>query len=276
MKNVKSAVRVFSILEYFDDVREPRTLTEISRDLDMPMSSCIALLRSLESIDYMTFSPLTKKYLPSGRLQQLGSWLDDFIFSSGTIEKIAESVAKKTGETVIIATMNGLHAQYILRIQSEHPLPYSPVTGSRRPLLKSCAGLVLLAQQKDEFIDRIIIRVNGRAGAMKRDGAKSQKIIHGLKSWGSPVQNAMRGALNNMRPATIAPLKAETKEPNPDIVTATCVLSPRWNAFAVSTLTERTRITVTSRAKFASVRARIKLTSTAPPSPSAPIMRTGT
>ncbi len=165
MKNVKSAVRVFSILEYFDDVREPRTLSEISRDLDMPMSSCIALLRSLESIDYMTFSPLTKKYLPSGRLQQLGSWLDDFIFSSGTIEKIAESVAKKTGETVIIATMNGLHAQYILRIQSDHPLPYSPVTGSRRPLLKSCAGLVLLAQQNDEFIDRIINRVNGSSGA---------------------------------------------------------------------------------------------------------------
>ncbi len=165
MKNVKSAVRVFAVLEYFDDVREPRTLTEISRDLGMPMSSCIALLRSLESIDYMTFSPLTKKYLPSGRVQQLGSWLDDFIFSSGTIEKIAETVAKKTGETVIIATMNGLHAQYILRIQSQHPLPYSPVTGSRRPLLKSCAGLVLLAQQDDEFIDRVIIRVNGKAGA---------------------------------------------------------------------------------------------------------------
>ena len=164
MQHVKSAIRVISVLEYFDDVQEPRTLTEIARDLDMPMSSCIALLRSLEAIDYMIFEPPSKKYLPTMRVQQLGAWLNDYIFSSGTVRKIAESVAQKTGETVIIATMNGIEVQYILRIQSQHPLPYSPVTGSRRPLLKARAGLVLLAQQNDDFIEKMVLRVNSKAG----------------------------------------------------------------------------------------------------------------
>ncbi len=164
MQKVKSAVRVFLVLEYFDDVKEPRTLTEISRDLKMPMSSCIALLRSLESVDYMTFDPLTKKYLPSVRVQQLGSWLNDYIFASGNIKSIAEAVAKETGESTVIATMNGNEAQYILQVQTEHPLPYAPSIGVRRSLLNSSVGLVLLAPQSDDFIERMVLRVNSKAG----------------------------------------------------------------------------------------------------------------
>jgi IclR family KDG regulon transcriptional repressor len=50
---VKSAARVLSIFEYFERMRVPRTLSEISQDLEYPISSALALLRSVQAMGYM-------------------------------------------------------------------------------------------------------------------------------------------------------------------------------------------------------------------------------
>ena len=49
---VKSAARVLAILEYFDDLQRPSTVTEIAEELTYPQSSTSALLRSLVSMGY--------------------------------------------------------------------------------------------------------------------------------------------------------------------------------------------------------------------------------
>ncbi|SUW01020.1 transcriptional regulator [Bordetella pertussis] len=50
---VKSAVRVIQILEYFDTVRREAGVLEISRALGFPASSTAGILRSLQRLSYL-------------------------------------------------------------------------------------------------------------------------------------------------------------------------------------------------------------------------------
>ena len=54
---VKSAARVFEVLEYFDRIRRAATVMEIARTLDYPQSSTSVLLRSMVELGYLEQDP---------------------------------------------------------------------------------------------------------------------------------------------------------------------------------------------------------------------------
>ena len=69
---VKSARRVLEIFELFAEVQQSLTLTEIARRLNYPAPSALALLKSLQALDYMAFDPAGKTYSPTMRVAMLG------------------------------------------------------------------------------------------------------------------------------------------------------------------------------------------------------------
>ena len=77
---VKSAARVFEILEFFASHRQPARLHELGAALGYPVSSLTALLRTMLDMGYMTLDPATHAYLPAPRLQTLTGWMqvDDY------------------------------------------------------------------------------------------------------------------------------------------------------------------------------------------------------
>src|SRR3546814_9656544 len=66
--NVKTALRVIEIIEIFAREAKPLSLSELARHLDAPVSSCLALLRTLTSLGYLYEAGRRQGYYPTGRL----------------------------------------------------------------------------------------------------------------------------------------------------------------------------------------------------------------
>src|SRR3546814_18360070 len=80
--SVKSADRVLAILDLFALRQKALTLTEISSELGYPMSSVLALMKSLSASGYIQLDPDTKSYVPTLRVAMLGTWIMGNLFRS--------------------------------------------------------------------------------------------------------------------------------------------------------------------------------------------------
>src|SRR5260221_13800450 len=110
---IKSARRVFEILEYFDRERRPLSLKDIAGRLRYPPSSGSTLLKSMVALGYLEYDQLSRTYFPTMRIAALGGWVHAALFGDGAIERLLEHLHRATGETVVLAAQSGLYAQYV-------------------------------------------------------------------------------------------------------------------------------------------------------------------
>ena len=159
---VKSAKRVFEVLEYFRQTRGALRLRDIVEHLGYPSSSTAELLKGMAELGYLCFDPHKRSYFPTPRLTALGDWISDATFDSGRVIDLMRQLNERTGELVMLGVANGLHVQYIQVIQSIHPVRYVVEPGTRRPLVSSGAGWALLSNEKDSAIEKIWRRTLAR------------------------------------------------------------------------------------------------------------------
>jgi DNA-binding IclR family transcriptional regulator len=160
---IKSARRVFEILEAFDRQRRPLSLKDVLDDLGYPTSSGSALLKSLVALGYLDYDRERRTYFPTMRIAALGGWVQDALFGDGRLSGLMQGLHEVTGETVILAAQSDLHAQYIHLIHSAEPLQFSVPPGARRPLARSGMGWVLLSAKSDGEIEKLRRRINVEA-----------------------------------------------------------------------------------------------------------------
>lgn len=159
---IKSAERTLIIFEYFEATRMPATLGEIAQALGFPVSSTLALLRSLQDSGYLVNDLARKTYFPSLRLATLGAWLSESAFHHQGLLRLIDELAQETNETIFLGIQNGLSAQYIHVVQAEHVLRYHPPVGTKRPMLRSAVGRVLLAGMPDKQALKLIQKIVSR------------------------------------------------------------------------------------------------------------------
>jgi DNA-binding IclR family transcriptional regulator len=157
---VKSAARVMQILELFDDVKRPAAVMEIADALGYPQSSTSALLRSLVYLGYLVYDPNKRTYFTSMRVALLGSWISPHFVAEGAILRMMRELSEKTGDTIVLASRNGLFAQYVHVIQATSPARLHMTLGTVRPLAHSGAGYAILSQLPVADATRIITRYN--------------------------------------------------------------------------------------------------------------------
>lgn len=168
---VKSARRVFEILEHFDRERRPLALKEIARRLNYPPSSGSVLLKSLVTLGYLEYDQASRTYFPTMRIAALGSWVQGSLFGEGEITRLMAHLHKKTKETVILATRSGLYAQYVHLIHSAEPLHFAVPPGTRRPLANSGMGWLFLSALGPRELDRVRRRINAEPGRRQKFSA---------------------------------------------------------------------------------------------------------
>jgi DNA-binding IclR family transcriptional regulator len=157
---IKSARRVIEIMEHFDRKRCPLGLKEICEELDYPVSSGAAMLKSLMMLGYLEYDRTSRTYLPTMRIAVLGRWVADQLFSEFRMLPLMEELRERTRETIILGTQSESRAQYVHVLRSPQPLSYSAEPGSLRPLTRSGVGLVLLSTKSNEEIDALVYRSN--------------------------------------------------------------------------------------------------------------------
>jgi len=179
--SVKSADRVIAILELFALRQKSLSLTEIASELGYPMSSVLALLKSLCATGYVSFQQDSKTYSPTLRVAMLGSWIMGELFQNGTVIALMDQIQKETGETVILGTRSGLHAQYVHTVQSQRLLRHYVRAGLLRPMTKSAVGRAILMQYDDEEIVRFV-RLANQSTTLERTLLNEQKVLEDIRA----------------------------------------------------------------------------------------------
>ena len=177
---VKSAARVLEIFEMFDEVRRPANIQDVAEHLGYPHSSTGALLKSLATLGYLEFDPLTRAFFPSIRISMLGHWIENESLPVRTVQHLMSALMEATGCTVVTAIQSGVYAQYIKVLQGTSAIRYHVKPGIRRLLHECTLGRTLLAQMDDlsasKLIEQCLVQSEGEKGAVTQVMREIKKI----------------------------------------------------------------------------------------------------
>lgn len=155
---IKSARRVFDILELFRERQCPLRLKDVVDALGMPTSSAAALLKTMAQMNYLSFESASRAYLPTHRLSQLGGWVTSASYEGGPIQEAVRRIGRKLGETILLGTITDIYVEIVDILRAREPLQYFTHVGTRVLLVHSGLGWPLLSELKDEEIARIYRR----------------------------------------------------------------------------------------------------------------------
>jgi DNA-binding IclR family transcriptional regulator len=165
---IKTAGRVFQVLEYLREVKRPITVREISEQLGYPLSSAQVLLKSIATLGYLRYDASVRGYLGTPRLASLGDWVLESMFQGRQLPQLLADIAHETGFTAVLAVENDIYSQYVHVVFGSAINRFNVQPGTRRLLGMSGTGWALLAVSSDEHVARVIHRTHSR---MKSTGA---------------------------------------------------------------------------------------------------------
>ncbi len=156
---VKSAERVLDLLELLSVLEEPLGVSEIARRLRHPKSSVSLLLNTLEARGYAVAESGRQFRLNPAYRNKERSWVGG---PSAQLLRIAVPLMRKLVDTVSESSMLGLltldcEIQYIAKVITATELRYDPDISAPRPSVLTSAGLVLLAFQHHEIIEKFLL-----------------------------------------------------------------------------------------------------------------------
>src|SRR5260370_15285009 len=93
---IKTARRIFEVLEYFDDVQQPISLKDISVHFKYPVSSASALLKSMVVMGYLDYDVYSRTYMPTMRIATLGTWVQTALFGESRIVALLKHLNEVT------------------------------------------------------------------------------------------------------------------------------------------------------------------------------------
>ena len=158
--SVKTALRVIEIIETFAKERRALPLTELARLLDVPVSSCLALIRTLSDLGYLYETGRRQGYYPTGRLLTMAQRIAK---SDPVLDRVYPSLAElreATRETVVFAKLSADdRVVYLDVLESPHTIRYAPVAGEFRNLHSNSLGKALLSAMPLEDCQKLLARV---------------------------------------------------------------------------------------------------------------------
>jgi IclR family transcriptional regulator, acetate operon repressor len=131
--DVKTAVRTLDLFEAFETLRRPASLSELADEIGMPVSSCFALVRTMQRRGYLYSLRDRGPLYPTGRLLTVARAVAEHDVLYQRLSKRLAALRDTCGETVVIGTLNGREALYIDVFESQQQIRYSPRPGARRP-----------------------------------------------------------------------------------------------------------------------------------------------
>lgn len=171
-RSVKSATRVFDMLETFERERRPLRVADLVECLDAPQSSVSMLLKTLVSQGYLDCNPATREYCPSARIANMCDWVTHLPHRPQAIPEAMHKLAEQTSETILLGRIDGIHLQYVAAIHPREAVRFSAVSGTKRPLHRTALGMILMSTLDDERISLLLRRYN----AMLPPDAKAANV----------------------------------------------------------------------------------------------------
>lgn len=143
---VKLVVRTLELIELYAQARRPLSLTDLAQGLGAPMSSCLALVRTLVGRGYLYEVRRRGGYYPTPRLQALcgliqagDPWLE-------RARPLLRALRDQCDETVMLGKIQDAGVLFLEVAESAQPVHYATRPGERRPLHTSAVAKAILAR----------------------------------------------------------------------------------------------------------------------------------
>ena len=158
---IKSIIKSLNILNLFSESRQELSISEISKALDLGLSTTYRLLSTLKYKNYIEQNPHNLKY-------KLGyAFLNKaFLVSHNEADIIKKSVSYLenlrdfTKESVSLAVLDGVNIVYIAKADSYELLRTNIEIGKKMPAYNTALGRVLLAYLSPEQFNRLFSKDN--------------------------------------------------------------------------------------------------------------------
>ncbi|WP_315122386.1 IclR family transcriptional regulator [uncultured Clostridium sp.] len=159
--------RIFNVLELLSSNNEGFMITEISKSLNLPVSTTHRLLSSLKDNNYVVQDQSTSKYRLGLKVVTLASnYLND-----NNIKQVAkpfmEDLAYKYGEVVFLTVFENERAICIDTAVSNTRINFYVKIGSEMPLNAAIGAQVILAYGDEREVDRILDKYSSRKYTQK-------------------------------------------------------------------------------------------------------------
>jgi DNA-binding IclR family transcriptional regulator len=160
--DVKSAGRTLDLFETFSDLKTSLTLTDLSRQLQWPASSCFALVRTLEARGYIYEVSARRGFYPTRRILDRAMVISANDPISEMTNEVLTHLRDATNETVILGRLQSNQVVYLNVIEPRQSIRYSARVGDLKPLHASAMGKALLGAlphlERDKALDAIELK----------------------------------------------------------------------------------------------------------------------
>lgn len=149
-----AVMRAFQILSLMRE-RGPMTVREVATGLDLPRSSVHELMHTLATLGAIAPADGGGGRFGLGLLlHELGSAYLSEVDLAREGQRVAEQVAAACGETVHLATLDGIEVVYLVKVDSIHAVRMVSAVGRRLPAHCTGVGKALLAGLPDDELAR--------------------------------------------------------------------------------------------------------------------------
>jgi IclR family acetate operon transcriptional repressor len=181
---MKSAARTFDLFETFAKMQTPLSLSDLARQMKMPVSTCFNLVRTFESRGFLYSLGSRRGLYPTKRMLQLVTTIAQHDPIGTRVSHTLSELRDKTGETVVLAKRGGDKVVYMEVFESPHRIRYSAAVGEVRDIHANSMGKALLGQLPEAERKAVIAKLKftkytkqtlQSAAAYSTDIAKSLK-----------------------------------------------------------------------------------------------------
>lgn len=147
--SVTAIERVIDIFEAFETSQRPLSLTDLAEAVDVPKSTCHAIVSTLTARGYLYTLSRPRALYPTRRMFDVmhGICAKDPFIERAT--PVLERLRDATRETVILGKRQGDSVIYLQVIEGLHSIRYSAKPGEFKPLHSSSIGKALLGSLKE-------------------------------------------------------------------------------------------------------------------------------
>jgi DNA-binding IclR family transcriptional regulator len=153
---VKSADRVMAVMEALGSRADRPTLSQLSSELSIPMSSLHGLLRTMQQRGWVETDETGSLYRVGVRALMIGSSyarVDDSVLAA---RPVLDWLNEETGETVHHGRLLGSDIVYLAKRESRFMIRVHSSVGQRIPAHAASLGKAILATRPDEWVlDRL-------------------------------------------------------------------------------------------------------------------------
>lgn len=156
-EQVPMVQRTLDLFEAFARADGPMRLSDLAEAIGAPVSSCHALVKTLQGRGYLYASD--KLIYPTRRLLDAAAGILAADSLMAKIRPVLERIQRETGETAVCGKRLGGDVLYVDVVQGTYPVRFAAEIGALKPLHSSSLGKACLSLLKPVDYTKLVARL---------------------------------------------------------------------------------------------------------------------